>query len=65
MGLKVKQVDGLQAALDAKLAKNTAITGATKTKITYDANGLVTAGADLAAAAVQRRVDSASAPGEC
>ena len=27
---------------------NTAITGATKTKITYDAKGLVTAGADLA-----------------
>jgi hypothetical protein len=27
-------------------AKNTAITGATKTKITYDATGLVTAGAD-------------------
>ena len=28
------------------LAPNTSITGATKTKITYDANGLVTAGAD-------------------
>jgi hypothetical protein len=34
---------------DAVLA-NTAITGATKTKITYDAKGLVTAGADLVAA---------------
>ena len=31
------------------LTANTAITGATKTKITYDANGLVTAGANLAA----------------
>jgi hypothetical protein len=28
-------------------AKNTAITGATKTKITYDSKGLVTAGADI------------------
>jgi hypothetical protein len=59
MGLKVKQVDGLQAALDAKLAKNTAITGATKTKITYDANGLVTAGADLAAADLPTGIDAA------
>jgi hypothetical protein len=32
------------------VAKNTAITGATKTKITYDAKGLVTAGADAAIA---------------
>lgn len=31
------------------LVANTAITAATKTKITYDADGLVTAGADLAA----------------
>ena len=29
----------LQGALDAKLTKNSAITGATKTKVTYDANG--------------------------
>lgn len=39
--------------IDTKLAKkitaNTAITGATKCKITYDSNGLVTAGANLAA----------------
>lgn len=33
-----------------KVDKNAAITGATKTKITYDAKGLVTAGADLAEA---------------
>lgn len=32
-----------------KLTANAPITGATKTKITYDANGLVTAGADLSA----------------
>lgn len=32
-----------------KVDKNTPITGATKTKITFDANGLVTAGADLSA----------------
>jgi hypothetical protein len=31
------------------VAKNTAITGATKCKITYDSKGLVTAGADLTA----------------
>jgi len=33
-------------ALANKVDKNTAIVGATKTKITYDAKGLVTAGAD-------------------
>jgi hypothetical protein len=33
-----------------KVDKNAAITGATKTKITYDTKGLVTAGADLAEA---------------
>ena len=33
-----------------KLDKNTAIVGATKTKITYDTNGLVTAGADATTA---------------
>jgi hypothetical protein len=34
----------LQTALDGKVDENTAITGATNTKITYDAKGLVTAG---------------------
>ena len=38
----------IQTQLDHKVAKNTAITGATKTKITYDSKGLVTAGDDLA-----------------
>jgi len=39
-----------QTALDLKVDENTAITGATKTKITYDAKGLVTAGADATTA---------------
>jgi hypothetical protein len=36
----------LATSTNGKLTANPAITGATKTKITYDANGLVTAGAD-------------------
>jgi len=40
----------LQTALDGKVDENAAITGATKTKITYDAKGLVTAGADAVTA---------------
>ena len=40
----------LQTALDAKVDENTAITGATKTKITYDSKGLVTSGADATTA---------------
>lgn len=40
----------LQTNINAKVTANGAITGATKAKITYDSNGLVTAGADLAAA---------------
>ena len=39
-----------QTALDAKVTGNTAITGATKTKVTYDAKGLVTGGADATTA---------------
>ena len=42
-------LDPIQTQLDDKVAKNAAITGATKTKITYDSKGLVTAGADLSA----------------
>jgi hypothetical protein len=38
--------------------KNAAITGATKTKITYDAKGLVTAGADLAAGDLPTGIDA-------
>lgn len=40
----------LQAALDAKVAKNTSITSGTKTKITYDAKGLVTGGVEATTA---------------
>jgi hypothetical protein len=39
-----------QTALNAKVTGNTAITGATKTKVTYDAKGLVTDGADATTA---------------
>ena len=40
----------LQTALDGKVDENAAITGATKTKVTYDAKGLVTGGADATTA---------------
>jgi hypothetical protein len=39
-----------QTALDLKVDENVAIVGATKTKITYDAKGFVTAGADATTA---------------
>ena len=42
--------DAAQATANKAVVANTAITGGTKTKITYDAKGLVTAGADLTAA---------------
>lgn len=48
-GTLASQTD-LQTALDGKVDENVAITGATKTKITYDAKGLVTAGADATTA---------------
>lgn len=41
--------DTLSTLLAAKVDANTAITGDTKAKITYDSKGLVTAGADLTA----------------
>jgi hypothetical protein len=40
----------LQTELDGKVDENAGITGATKTKITYDAKGLVTGGADATTA---------------
>lgn len=46
----IGDVTGLQTALDSKVDENAAITGATKTKITYDSKGLVTAGADATTA---------------
>ena len=40
-------IAGLDTTLSNKVTKNEAIIGATKTKITYDSNGLVIGGADL------------------
>jgi hypothetical protein len=48
----------IQTQLDAKVDENAAITGATKTKITYDAKGLVTAGADIEAADLPSGIDA-------
>jgi hypothetical protein len=48
----------IQTQLDAKVDENAAITGATKTKITYDAKGLVTAGADLTATDLPSGIDA-------
>jgi hypothetical protein len=48
----------LQTALDGKVDENAAITGSTKTKITYDAKGLVTAGADLSASDIPSGIDA-------
>jgi hypothetical protein len=48
----------IQTQLDAKVDENAPITGATKTKITYDAKGLVTAGADLAAGDLPTGIDA-------
>ncbi len=42
--------DAAQKTASAAVVANTAITGGTKTKITYDAKGLVTGGSDLTAA---------------
>lgn len=39
----------IQGQIDGKVTANSAIAGATKTKITFDAKGLVTGGADLVA----------------
>ena len=55
---KFVQSGGVKAELDKKVDANVAIAGATKCKITYDEKGLVTAGADLAAADIPN-LDSA------
>lgn len=47
----------LQTALDWKVGGNLAITWATKTKITYDAKGLVTSGADATTADIAPSTD--------
>lgn len=46
-----------QTALNGKVDSNSAITGATKTKITYDSKGLVTAGADATTADITEVTD--------
>lgn len=46
-----------QTALNSKVDSNSAITGATKTKITYDSKGLVTAGADIVASDISNSTD--------
>jgi hypothetical protein len=47
----------IQTQLDAKVIKNADIVAATKTKITYDAKGLVTAGADATTADIADSTD--------
>ena len=49
-----------QTALNAKVTANSAITAATKTKVTYDAKGLVTAGADLSASDIPTGINAAN-----
>jgi hypothetical protein len=48
--LSIAKTNGLQTALNGKVASNSSITGATKAKITFDSKGLVTGGANLVAA---------------
>jgi hypothetical protein len=47
----------IQTQLNAKVDENAAIVGATKTKITFDAKGLVTSGADATTADIADSVD--------
>lgn len=54
---EITDQEDLQSALGGKVAGNTAITGATKTKITYDAKGLVTGGADATTADIADSTD--------
>jgi hypothetical protein len=59
-GLSVSEVKSLlnyTASDVGAVATNSAITGATKTKITYDAKGLVTAGADATTADIADSLD--------
>lgn len=51
----------IQSQIDGKVSANTAITGATKTKVTYDSKGLVTSGADAAVADITGLLDSLTA----
>lgn len=51
------KLDGIAAGANVGVVPNTAITGATKTKITYDAKGLVTGGADATTADIASSTD--------
>lgn len=55
-GVLSSQTD-LQSALDAKLSKNSTITGSTNTKITYDSNGLVTSSTNATTADISDITD--------
>jgi len=50
--------DALNHLNTTKVDANASITGATKTKITYDSKGLVTAGADLSASDIPSGIDA-------
>src|SRR5207249_3410571 len=47
---KLASQKAVKTLSDTKVTANVGITGATKTKVTYDAKGLVTAGADATTA---------------
>jgi hypothetical protein len=49
---------GIQTQINSRVASNAAITGSTKTKITYDSKGLVTAGGDLIASDIPAGIDA-------
>ncbi|MFZ4569745.1 MAG: hypothetical protein ACOYM0_01290 [Bacteroidales bacterium] len=51
------KLDGIATGANVGVVPNAAITGATKTKITYDAKGLVTSGADATTADIASSTD--------
>jgi hypothetical protein len=55
--LNTSNPHSVTAAQTGAVESNTAITGATKTKITYDAKGLVTSGADATTADIAASTD--------
>jgi len=56
-GADKTKLDGIAANANVGVVPNGAITGATKTKITYDAKGLVTTGADATTADIADSTD--------
>ncbi len=57
-GVKFPTVDAVNTGLALKVDKNTAITGSTNTKITYDAKGLITSGTSLSAGDIPNIAES-------